>query len=122
MKPEVIRRYLATYSVSLIFVIFGIWEIINPVYWSGFVPVFISNILGNVLIVRIHGFILAVIGISLSIGFKRKLMSALGTLMMLIIVISLYTEAGFTTIFVRDFVIMCFAASIFFDNYKEKLL
>ncbi len=122
MKHEAIRKYLTNYSLALIFIVFGIWELVNPVYWSGFVPALISNFLGNIMIVRVHGLVLAAIGVALAVGYKIKLASAIGTLVMLGIVISLYIEAGFTTILVRDFVIMCFTASIFFDNYREKLL
>ena len=122
MKHEAIRKYLTNYSLALIFIVFGIWELVNPVYWSGFVPALISNFLGNIMIVRVHGLVLAAIGVALAVGYKIKLASAIGTLVMLGIVISLYMGAGFTTILVRDFVIMCFTASIFFDNYREKLL
>ncbi len=117
MRPDSIRYYLVTYAISFIFIVFGIWEIINPSYWSVFVPGFISGVLGNVsVLVMVHGIILALIGLSLAVGFHKKITSALGTLMMMGILISLYIGSGFTTMFVRDLVITVFTASLFFDK------
>jgi uncharacterized membrane protein len=122
MESEKIRHYLATYAVSFIFIIFGIWEIINPQYWAGFVPSFVSRLPGSAnFLVQIHGIVLAAAAISLAFDFKRKIAAALGTLMMLGIVISLYIDSGFSTLLIRDIAITLFVASLFFDDYKERI-
>ena len=120
MKNEAIRHYLTVYAAAFIFIVFGFWEIINPGHWSGFVPSFISNIFSNVnILVQIHGIVLTLIGICFVFGFKRKIASVLGTLVMLDIVFSLFLESGLTDLLVRDIVIAILIASIFFDDYKK---
>lgn len=121
MKNETIRHYLSLYAVSFIFIVFGIWEISNPLYWSGFVPSFISKIFSNInLLVQIHGIILAAVGMMFAFDFRTKVASAIGTLVMLDIVFSLVFESGFSSLVVRDFVILLLVASVFFDDYKKK--
>ncbi len=120
MKNEAIRHYLTVYASAFIFIVFGLWEIINPIYWSGFVPSFISKFFSNIgLLVQIHGIILTLIGICFVFGFKRKVASVFGTLIMLDIVFSLFIESGFSDLLVRDLVITILIASIFFDDYKK---
>lgn len=121
MKSEAIRHYLTVYAAAFIFIVFGLWEIINPVYWSGFVPSFISKIFSNInLLVQLHGIVLMLVGVCFVFEFKRKIASVLGTLVMLDIVFSLLVESGFSDLLVRDIVITVLIASIFFDDYKKQ--
>lgn len=120
MRNEAIRHYLTVYAAAFIFIVFGLWEIINPVYWSGFVPSFISKVFSNVnLLVEIHGIVLTLLGICFVFEFKRKIASVLGTLIMLDIVFSLFLESGFSDLLVRDIIITILIVSIFFDDYKK---
>ncbi len=120
MKNEAVRHYLTVYAVTFIFLVFGVWEIVNPQYWSVFVPSFISGLFNSInFLVQIHGFVLVVLAISLIFGFKRKLTAILGTLIMADIVFSLFIGSGFSDLLIRDIVITLFVASLYFDNYKK---
>lgn len=121
MKNEAIRHYLTIYAAAFIFLVFGIWEIVNPQYWNSFVPAFVSNFFSSVnLLVQVHGIILTLIGSFLILDFKRKIAAALGTLVMLDIVFSLLFESGFSSLLIRDTVITIFVLSLFFDDYKKE--
>ena len=42
-KNDKIRHILTRLAVAQVLIIFGIWEIVQPVYWNSFVPTFVSS-------------------------------------------------------------------------------
>ncbi len=110
------QSFLIRIAVSIIFIVFGAWEVINPNYWSAFLPQFLANLSFYLTIIVIHGIVLFAIGISLVTGFKKKIAASLGTLIMLAIVIDLLTTSDFTPLLIRDFVITLVTASIIFEK------
>ena len=86
---------LARASVALVFLAFGIWEIIDPTQWAGFVPGFMM-FLNVFLLVRIHGVVLILIGIALAFGKFMKIATALSLLMLLQIIAELRISSGFS--------------------------
>ena len=120
MNTSKIGYYLRISSASFIFLAFGIWEIINPEYWQGFVPsvLFKFNI---TLLILAHGIVLAILGAWLLTGKWLKAAAVTGTIIMAQIVISLFLSSGFSDLLVRDFAIMLFVLSLAFENNnKEK--
>jgi len=109
-----LSRQIASFSVFFVFIVFGVWEIINPGYWAGFVPSFVSTSLAP-LLVRIHGVVLSIIAIWLITGFKRRIAGIFASLVMLDICVSLFISSGFSDLLVRDIAILIFAVSIIFD-------
>jgi hypothetical protein len=117
-----LSRYLVHYAVSVIFVIFGLWEIIDFTYWSSFIPGFISGVINAQTALLFHGIILMILGVWIFSGYKIKIPAFIGVLIMFSIVIDLLASSGFTPAFVRDFVIMLVTASIIFEDTKKDIL
>ena len=114
MDNNKIRHYIAKYAIVFIFLVFGIWELIDPGYWSAFVPSFLSN--NALLLVRIHGTILSILAIWLAIGIYFRIAAVISSLIMLDIVVSLFISSGFSDLLVRDIVILLLAISLIFDD------
>ncbi len=119
MDKNNLSKYLIHYAVSLIFIIFGLWEIIDFTYWSSFVPGLISNFINVQTALLFHGIILIILGGWIFSGYKIKIPAFIGVLIMFSIVIDLLASSGFTPVFVRDFVIMLVTASIIFEDTKK---
>lgn len=111
-----LRKLIPRLGISFIFITFGIWEIIQPGYWTGFVPRFLKDFIDVSLTVQIHGAILLVLGLGLMSGFQTKKLGIASTLIMLSIVFSLLLNFGFSDILVRDIVILLFASTLIFDE------
>ncbi|GEM_PF-1027266 len=112
-----ISHLLRRFGLAFCFVSFGIWELVNPAYWSGFVPPFMAHLIDPFLLVRMHGVALTVVGLAVLFGFLLRVSSALAVLIMLEILGSLWFEAGFTDIFVRDVAILFLAGSILAESW-----
>ncbi len=119
LNRERIRKYLVISGISLIFFIFGVWELTNPQYWSAFVPSFLANIINNLVLVRIHGIILIFLALWLSVGFYRKIAAILSSLVLLNIILFLLFSSGFSDIVVRDLAIFLFSVSLIFEEEKR---
>lgn len=108
-------RIIARFGIFFLFLTFGIWEIVDPSYWIGFAPSFVAKSANALLLVKIHGIILSVIGAG--IFFSRryvKFFAILASLIMIQIVGSLWLASGFTDLLVRDIAILIFTVSLIF--------
>ena len=86
MENSKIMHYILIFAAAFVMLSFGIWELINPGYWAGFVPSFLSP-LNILLLVRIHGAVLTILGLWFLSGKKIKLASIIGAIILLEIVV-----------------------------------
>lgn len=108
-------RILTRFGIFFLFLTFGIWEIIDPGYWIGFAPSFIVKSVSALLMVKIHGIILSIIGAGIFFSRRHlKFFAILASLIMIQIVGSLWLASGFTDLLVRDIAILIFAVSLVF--------
>ena len=116
IKSILNQRKLLRISVSFLFLSFGLWEVYMPSYWNPFFPniINLSNIIVNA-IISIHGILLLIIGLAILFGYKLKAFAAFGTLMMILISLSLFYLSGFTDILMRDITITIAVAALMFD-------
>lgn len=115
MESGRIRHYLVIGAASFIFLIFGVWELINPQYWVGFVPQFLLTFYPTILVI-IHGIVLTFLGIWIATGKWLRIAAIVGTLVMAQIVISLLVLSGFSDLLVRDVTILLFILSLVFEG------
>lgn len=113
-SSERARRWLVGGGVAFVFVSFGVWELINPMYWTGFVPTFLMA--HATTLVRIHGTILTIAGLWVLSRWKLRWAAILATLMMIEVSLGLLISSGFSSLFVRDLAILAAAASLFFER------
>lgn len=115
MRAHYKSRIIARFGALFLFLTFGVWEIVVPDYWIGFVPSFVAKSFNVLLLVKIHGIVLSVIGAG--IFFSRKysrLFAILAVVMMIQVVVSLWFTSGFSDLFVRDIAILIFTISLMF--------
>ena len=117
-KNDKIRHILTRLAVAQVLIIFGIWEIVQPVYWNSFVPTFVSSFMNINLFVQLHGIFILILGIAILIGAYLRISTALAALTTLAVIVFLLVSSGFSDIIVRDIVIVLAAASLVFDDTK----
>jgi len=105
-------------SLAFVLIVFGIWEIIQPVYWNYYLPRFIGKLANANILVVIHGFLILALGIAVLVGAYLRISSGLAALMILAILVELVASTGFTDIFVRDVTIFLLALALFFDETR----
>lgn len=115
MNDDNIRHVLSRLALAVVFVGIGIWEIVQPSYWSAFVPSFITILDPNALVI-IHGAIMLAIGIGIGLGVYLRLSAVLASLMMVSIIVMLLMESGFTDLIIRDAGVLLIAMSLIFDD------
>lgn len=110
------RKLITRIGISFIFITFGIWELIQPGYWTGFVPKFLKDFIDVSLAVQIHAVTLLILGLGVLSGYETKKFGIASTLIMGSIVFSLILNFGFSDILVRDIVILLFASTLIFED------
>ncbi|MBM2818300.1 MAG: hypothetical protein HW401_890 [Parcubacteria group bacterium] len=107
-------RIIARFGILFLFLTFGIWEIIDPSYWIGFAPAFIAKSSNAMLMVKIHGIALSIIGAGIFFSRHVKFFAFLAAFTMVQIVLSLWLASGFSDLIVRDIAILIFTVSLMF--------
>ncbi len=124
MFAKLAKNYLLVMRLSLafVFVYFGISEIFNPAYFSGYIPSFISHlsIYEPDLFIRVHGSVLVFLSLCLIFKFYLKFTGILVILMLIQIIGGLLLISGFNEIVVRDIGLLGLAISIWLYESKEK--
>ena len=115
-KNDKIRHILTRLAVAQVLIIFGIWEIVQPVYWNSFVPAFVSSFMNINLFVQLHGIFILILGIAILIGAYLRISASLAVLTTLAVIVFLLISSGFSDIIIRDIVIVLAAASLIFDD------
>ncbi|MBS3084618.1 hypothetical protein J4411_01775 [Candidatus Pacearchaeota archaeon] len=116
MKYKEYAPIAARYGISFVFLVFGLWQIIDPKSWLGYLPGFVFGLgLSPVLILTMNGILDFLIGLSLVLGIYIRFFSVVGIFHLLGIELSL----GFTDVTIRDISIMIVLFSVFL-NGKDK--
>ncbi len=118
MEKDVIRHIIERTAAASVFISFGVWEILQPSYWSVFIPSFLSSFHDALSLVMLHGLILLAIGLAVLVGFYLQYASALGALMMFAIILDLASVSGFSDILVRDIAILLIFLSLVFEEKR----
>jgi len=116
MEKSELAKAVLRLGVGAIFLTFGIWQLINPTSWIGYISGYVYSFGISVsLIIVLNGILDLVIGLSLLSGVGLEFFSLIGVLRILVIAFSL----GFNDVFVRDIGI-AFALFAVYLNGKDK--
>ena len=109
-------------SLAFVFGWFGINEILNPGYWSGYVPPMAAEIIPIPILpfVQGHGAVLTFLAICFLFRFQLRYTGILAVLVLLSIIGGLISMNGFDEVVVRDIGLLGLALSIWFYEIKEK--
>lgn len=114
--------YLLVMRLSLAFVFgwFGISEILNPVYFNGYLPLFAASLpfFNSNLFIQTHGAILTLLSLCLIFKFHLRLTGILNILVLMQIIISLLLISGFNEIVARDIGLFGLALSVWLYETK----
>ena len=109
-------------SLTFVFAWFGINEIIDPRYWSGYVPEMAREFLPIPILplVQGHGAALTFLAICFLFRFKLRYTGILAMLVLLSIIVGLLQTNGFDEIVVRDIGILGLALSVWLYEVRRK--
>lgn len=113
-------RALMRLSLGGLFLCFGVWELVQPTYWSAFVPAFVSNVADPNLLTRIHGALLVIVGALIVSGFLPVLAAVAAILILLEIVLMLIVEIGFSDLIIRDTATLILSCALLADAIEHK--
>lgn len=99
---------------------FGVSEILDPKYWTGYVPNMVAkfSLLDIIFLVQIHGVILAILSLALFFHFYIRFTSMAVLLVLLSIIGGLLITNGFDEIVVRDIGLFGLALAIWLQSFK----
>lgn len=110
--------------LGFVFAWFGISEIANPSYWSGYVPSFVANLpfYEPDLFLRGHGVILVFLSVCLVFKFYLKITGLFSILMLGQIIFGLFVTSNLVIneIIVRDIGLLGLALSIWLKEIRQK--
>lgn len=116
-------HYPLIMRLSLVFVFawFGISEVLDPRYWSGYVPQMVIEILPIPILplVQGHGAVLTFLAICFLFKFQLRYTGILAILVLLSIIGGLISMNGFDEIVVRDIGLVGLALAIWLHSFKE---
>jgi len=105
------------FALGFVFFVFGVWQILNPGYWTAYLPKFLY-FLSPEEFFRINGIFNFLVGLALILNFHPLIFSLLAIFHLLgvIFVIGIYNDIA-----IRDLGLLFLAIGIFLDNLKQFL-
>jgi hypothetical protein len=88
---------------------FGVWELVAPAEWSGYVPHLLAAHLPTVPLVLAHGWLLLMVGMALLIDFLPGVAVWVAVGVMGEVVVGLLVTSGFSDILLRDLGLLALA-------------
>lgn len=110
------RHLLLRLAIAFVFLSFGIWELIDPQYWVGFIPGWTMVLGPAVTIAMLHGAVLVLVGLAVLLGLWLRWSALLASLMLLEICLGLLLSSGFSDLLVRDVGLLLVAVALIFDR------
>ena len=124
MLKKLSANYLLVMRLFLAFVLgwFGVNEILNPRYWSGYIHPMALELLPIPILplVQGHGAILTFLAICFLFRFQLRYMGVIAILVLLSIIGGLISMNGFDEIVVRDIGLLGLALSIWLYEIRKK--
>lgn len=100
---------IARYALAVVFIAFGIMQLLSPEQWYGYLPSFTSSIgLSDATLILLNGLLDLAIGILLAAGIFTRIVAIIATAHLAGIILTL----GFNDVAVRDAGLLILAAAI----------
>ena len=113
------KRYaplIARLGVGIVFLVFGVWQILSPSGWLGYLPDFVLGFgISPSTFILLNGIFDLLIGLLLVFGLFLRIASAFGILHLAGIIFSL----GWNDVAVRDLGLMIVLISVFLNGPDE---
>jgi uncharacterized membrane protein YphA (DoxX/SURF4 family) len=103
MKLENYSKEILRIGITLVYIWFGLSQLITPSSWIGYLPTWIYSIpIDITYFIYVNGGIEIILGILILLGFKVRILALILSLHMLLIMFHL----GYNDILIRDFGIL----------------
>jgi len=103
------------FALGFVFLVFGIWQIIQPNYWVSYLLLWTKNF-NQELLMRFNGLFNFIVGLGLISGIYLLIFSGLAIIHLLGVI----TILGiFNDVAVRDIGLLILALGIFFEELKK---
>jgi uncharacterized membrane protein YphA (DoxX/SURF4 family) len=112
----------ARISLGLVLLWFGMHELIQPSQWTGYVPIISQTSHLALAMVLLHGWLLTVLGVALTLGVGAQLAAAVSALLLLEIVVALSVTGGVSDIVARDLGVFGLAVAVFSSDSQKLIL
>ncbi len=107
---------LYSFALGFVFLVFGLWQILNPAYWKAYLPLFLQNF-DPILLFRLNGIFNFIVGLALIFNFYPLIFSGLAILHLIGVIFSI---GLYNDIAIRDLGLLILALAIFLDHLKKK--
>jgi uncharacterized membrane protein YphA (DoxX/SURF4 family) len=116
---QLMRHLLLRFCLGFILIWFGIQQVINPSEWTGFVPEIISSHspVGGIGLIFVHGALLTIAAIGISVGLFPKSASLLAATLLLEIIVVLSVKGNSGGLIVRDIGLLVMALVLAIDQF-----
>lgn len=118
MNTNKIRHLLGRMGVALVFVTFGVWEVMKPAPWANYLPPFLATLSNPLTLVTIHGIVMVIVGLAILTGIYLRMFAILAAIIMATIIATLMYLTGYADIAVRDTGLLFLILTIIFDNER----
>lgn len=118
LKEKLNAELILSWFLAFVVLWFGLNEVFFPQNWVGLIPNFLRDF--GVLLIIIHGVVLASCGIALVLNFYRKIAALIIALLILEIIINLLIISGLSDIVVRDIGLLGMAIAIIFMSLNHQ--
>lgn len=123
MLAKLAQKYplIMRLSLAIVFAWFGISEIFNPAYFSGYIPPFVRVLpfFDPNLFIQIHGVVLTLLSLCLIFKFHLRIVGIINMLMLVQIISGLLLIQGVNEIVIRDVGLFGLALSVWLYEIKE---
>ena len=118
MVNQDISKAVLRISLALVFLYFGISQLISQDRWIGFIPDFVANIVNSEIMVVINGSLEVILGSLMLLGFFVRPVALILSLHLFIIAVSI----GFSPTGVRDFGLSMSTLAVFLNGSDKYCL
>jgi len=99
-------------GIAVVFVGFGVWELLNPGYWTVYVPTLLAGHAWTLRLVQLHGVVLTTTGAAVLLPRYARRGAAVATLVLAEICLDILLANGVTSILLRDVGLLAVAAAL----------
>jgi len=119
INHQLIRHLLLRFCLGFILVWFGIQQVINPGEWVRFIPEIVSSYspVGGIGLIFLHGALLTLAAIGISLGLFPKWASLLAAALLLEIIVILLIGGDSSGLIVRDIGLLVMALVLALDQF-----
>jgi len=107
-------------AIAVVFLGFGIWELLDPQYWTVYVPGLVAGHSWTLRLVQVHGLALATTATAVLLPRYARWGALAATLLLAEICLDIVLANGFTSVLLRDAGLLVLAAALVWLPYPAE--